>query len=314
MNLSINIQLENSPFFKAYSKIKSDFKDNKLEIGAYDYMLLKKNESFFFLSKICGIKSFDEMVADVGISAKVLGIILHSALEKMFKENWKNILQSSENLLISNDVIEEYLKKIISKEELKIESFMTNYIKEVLIPRFVSNIEKFLKILYEELKGEKILRIQAEKDTKTEKKVYLKYNEIEVFLDGRADLLIETSKARYIIDFKTGGYNKEQLEFYEIMFYGSDNSLPVYSAVYNFWDEQESKNFKFENHLVEDLPDKDSQFKEFLKEFLKEGFYILPKKSALKENNYDFNEYYRYKYIIPLEKMKVVEAKGDKNE
>ena len=305
---------ENAPFFKAYSKIKSDFKDNKLEIGAYDYMLLKKNESFFFLSKICGIKSFDEMVADIGISAKVLGIILHSALEKMFKENWKNILQSSENLLISNDVIEEYLKKIISKEELKIESFMTNYIKEVLIPRFVSNIEKFLKILYEELKGEKILRIQAEKDTKTEKKVYLKYNEIEVFLDGRADLLIETSKARYIIDFKTGGYNKEQLEFYEIMFYGSDNSLPVYSAVYNFWDEQESKNFKFENHLVEDLPDKDSQFKEFLKEFLKEGFYILPKKSALKENNYDFNEYYRYKHIIPLEKMKVVEAKGDKNE
>ena len=98
------------------------------------------------------------------------------------------------------------------------------------------------------------------------------------------------------------------------MFYGSDNSLPVYSAVYNFWDEQESKNFKFENHLVEDLPDKDSQFKEFLKEFLKEGFYILPKKSALKENNYDFNEYYRYKHIIPLEKMKVVEAKGDKNE
>ena len=305
---------ENALFFKAYSKIKSDFKDNKLEIGAYDYMLLKKNESFFFLSKICGIKSFDEMVADIGISAKVLGIILHSALEKMFKENWKNILQSSENLLISNDVIEEYLKKIISKEELKIESFMTNYIKEVLIPRFVSNIEKFLKILYEELKGEKILRIQAEKDTKTEKKAYLKYNEIEVFLDGRADLLIETSKARYIIDFKTGGYNKEQLEFYEIMFYGSDNSLPVYSAVYNFWDEQESKNFKFENHLVENLPDKDSQFKEFLKEFLKEGFYILPKKSALKENNYDFNEYYRYKHIIPLEKMKVVEAKGDKNE
>ena len=305
---------ENAPFFKAYSKIKSDFKDNKLEIGAYDYMLLKKNESFFFLSKICGIKSFDEMVADIGISAKVLGIILHSALEKMFKENWKNILQSSENLLISNDVIEEYLKKIISKEELKIESFMTNYIKEVLIPRFVSNIEKFLKILYEELKDEKILRIQAEKDTKTEKKVYLKYNEIEVFLDGRADLLIETSKARYIIDFKTGGYNKEQLEFYEIMFYGSDNSLPVYSAVYNFWDEQESKNFKFENHLVENLPDKDSQFKEFLKEFLKEGFYILPKKSALKENNYDFNQYYRYKHIIPLEKMKVVEAKGDKNE
>ena len=305
---------QNTSFFKAYSKAKTDFRNNKLEIGAYDYMLLKKNETFFLLAKICGIKSSDEMVADVGISAKILGIILHSTLEKIFKENWKNILQSSENLLISNNVIEDYLEKIISKEELKIESFMTNYIKEVLIPRFVSNIEKFLKILYEELKGEKILRIQAEKDTKTEKKVYLKYNEIEVFLDGRADLLIETSKARYIIDFKTGGYNKEQLEFYEIMFYGSDNSLPVYSAVYNFWDEQESKKFKFEDNLVENLADKDREFKEFLIEFLKEGFYTLPKKSALKENNYDFNEYYRYKHIIPLEKMEVKKIIGDKDE
>ena len=305
---------QNTSFFKAYSKAKTDFRNNKLEIGAYDYMLLKKNETFFLLAKICGIKSSDEMVADVGISVKILGIILHSTLEKIFKENWKNILQSSENLLISDNVIEDYLEKIISKEKLKIESFMSNYIKEVLIPRFVSNIEKFLKILYEELKGEKILRIQAEKDTKTEKKVYLKYNEIEVFLDGRADLLIETSKARYIIDFKTGGYNKEQLEFYEIMFYGSDNSLPVYSAVYNFWDEQESKKFKFEDNLVENLADKDREFKEFLIEFLKEGFYILPKKSALKENNYDFNEYYRYKHIIPLEKMEVKKIIGDKDE
>ena len=305
---------QNTSFFKAYSKAKTDFINNKLEIGAYDYMLLKKNETFFLLAKICGIKSSDEMVADVGISVKILGIILHLTLEKIFKENWKNILQSSENLLISDNVIEDYLEKIISKEKLKIESFMSNYIKEVLIPRFVSNIEKFLKILYEELKGEKILRIQAEKDTKTEKKVYLKYNEIEVFLDGRADLLIETSKARYIIDFKTGGYNKEQLEFYEIMFYGSDNSLPVYSAVYNFWDEQESKKFKFEDNLVENLADKDREFKEFLIEFLKEGFYTLPKKSALKENNYDFNEYYRYKHIIPLEKMEVKKIIGDKDE
>ena len=305
---------QNTSFFKSYSKAKTDFRNNKLEIGAYDYMLLKKNETFFLLAKICEIKSSDEMVADVGISVKILGIILHLTLEKIFKENWKNILQSSENLLISDNVIEDYLEKIISKEKLKIESFMSNYIKEVLIPRFVSNIEKFLKILYEELKGEKILRIQAEKDTKTEKKVYLKYNEIEVFLDGRADLLIETSKARYIIDFKTGGYNKEQLEFYEIMFYGSDNSLPVYSAVYNFWDEQESKKFKFEDNLVENLADKDREFKEFLIEFLKEGFYTLPKKSALKENNYDFNEYYRYKHIIPLEKMEVKKIIGDKDE
>ena len=290
-------------FFRAYLKEKTDFKNNILKIGAYDYIELKKNETFFFLDKICGIESSDEIVADIGISAKVLGNILHKTLEEIFRENWKNILQSSENLLISTDIIEKYLKRNIWKEELKIEIFMKNYINEVLTPRLISNIEKFFKVLYEELKGEKILRIEAEKKSKTQDKAYLKYDEIEVFLNGRADLLIETSKARYIVDFKTGGYKKEQLEFYAIMFYGSDNSLPVYSTAYNFWDEQEAKNFKFEKHLIDKLPEKDSQFKELLIEFFKNKYYVLPKKSALKESDYDFNEYYRYKNIIPLDKM-----------
>ena len=290
-------------FFRAYLKEKTDFKDNILKIGAYDYIELKKNETFFFLDKICGIESSDEIVADIGISAKVLGNILHKTLEEIFRENWKNILQSSENLLISTDIIEKYLKRNIWKEELKIEIFMKNYINGVLTPRLVSNIEKFFKVLYEELKGEKILRVEAEKKSKTQDKAYLKYDEIEVFLNGRADLLIETSKARYIVDFKTGGYKKEQLEFYAIMFYGSDNSLPVYSTAYNFWDEQEAKNFKFEKHLIDKLPEKDSQFKELLIEFFKNKYYVLPKKSALKESDYDFNEYYRYKNIIPLDKM-----------
>lgn len=84
-------------------------------------------------------------MADIGISAKVLGNILHKTLEEIFRENWKNILQSSENLLISADIIEKYLKRNIWKEELKIEIFMKNYINEVLTPRLVSNIEKFLK-------------------------------------------------------------------------------------------------------------------------------------------------------------------------
>ena len=88
---------------------------------------------------------------------------MHKTLEEIFRENWKNILQSSENLLISTDIIEKYLKRNIWKEELKIEIFMKNYINEVLTPRLVSNIEKFFKVLYEELKGEKILRIEAEK-------------------------------------------------------------------------------------------------------------------------------------------------------
>ena len=90
------------------------------------------------------------------------------------------------------------------------------------------------------------------------------------------------------------------------MFYGSDTSWPVYSAAYNFWEEE--KDFDFNKHLIDQLAEKDSNFKDFLKQFLDTDHYTLPSKSNLKENNFDFNEYYRYKNIIALEKI------GDFNE
>ena len=298
--------IKDNVFFRAFSKKNTDFLNNTLTIGAYDYILLKKNETFFFLNKICEIDSASETIPVNGIAPKVLGNILHKSLEALFKTNWKNILKDSKNLLFSKEEIKEYLEKYIWKEKLKIENFMELYLNEVLFPRLINNIENFLKVLYEELKDTKILRIEAEKESTTKNVAYLKHKGIQVILNGRADLLIETEKARYIIDFKTGSYNKDQLEFYSIMFYGSDNSLPVYSAAYNFWEEE--KNFDFSKHLIDNLNEKDSNFKDFLKEFLDREYYTLPSKSNLKENDFDFNEYYRYKNIIALEKI------GDFNE
>jgi len=288
-------------FFRAFSKKNTDFINNTLTIGAYDYILLKKNETFFFLDKICGIESISETSPVNGMSPKVLGNILHKTLEDIFKTNWKNILKDSTNLILSKEEIKEYLERHIWKEKLKIENFMELYLDEVLFPRLINNIENFLKVLYEELKDSKIQRIEAEKESTTKNVSYLEHKGIQVILNGRADLLIETDKARYIIDFKTGSYNKDQLEFYSIMFYGSDNSLPVYSAAYNFWEEE--KDFDFSKHLIAQLDEKDNNFKTFLKEFLETKYYIPPNKSSLKENDFDFNEYYRYKNIIALEKM-----------
>ena len=288
-------------FFRAFSKKNTDFINNTLTIGAYDYILLKKNETFFFLNKICEIDSVSETSPVNGMSPKVLGNILHKTLEDIFKSNWKNILKDSTKLLLSKDEIKEYLEKHIWKEKLKIENFMELYLNEVLFPRLINNIENFFKVLYEELKDSKIKRIEAEKESTTKNVAYLKHKGIQVVLNGRADLLIETEKARYIIDFKTGNYNKDQLEFYSIMFYGSDTSLPVYSAAYNFWEEE--KDFDFNKHLIDQLAEKDSNFKDFLKQFIDTDHYTLPSKSNLKENNFDFNEYYRYKNIIALEKI-----------
>ncbi|MDO4690187.1 MAG: PD-(D/E)XK nuclease family protein [Fusobacterium sp.] len=300
---------KDKPYFRAYKKDVNDFKNGILKIGAYDYTALLDGETFFFLEKLCKLGSQLEVEEVNGISAKLLGIILHKTMEDLFKKNWKDVLLSPENILIKKENISETLRKNLKKEELKIESFMKNYLEEILILRLEKNIENFLNFLYEELKDTKILRIEVEKTDKKEL-AFCEINGIQVFFSGRADLLIETSKANYIIDFKTGLADKRQLEFYAVMFYGDRNiSVPIYSFSYNFWKEDEQDNIELEKNKIADLNGLKNQIKENIEKFLGSSIYELPKKSKLKENKFDFKKSYNYKYLCPLDKIQ-----GDENE
>ena len=224
-------------------------------------------------------------------------------MEELFKKNWKNILLSTENILIKKENISEILKANLKKEKLKIESFMENYIEEILILRLEKNIEKFFEFLYKELKDTKILRIEAEKTDRKEVP-FSEVNGVQVFLSGRADLIIESEKANYIIDFKTGLADKRQLEFYAVMFYGNRiNSLPIYSFSYNFWKDDEAENIDLEKNKIDDLEQLKAQIQEKLKNFLESAYYELPKKSKLKEYKFDFKKSYNYKYLCPLDKI-----------
>lgn len=293
--------------YRPFKKERNDFKNSILKIGAYDYILLKNNETFFFLNKLCSIDSSQEIKETNGISAKILGIILHKTLENIFKEKWKEILSSTENLLIDANFIENSLRKNFNKEKLKIESFINSYQEEIIIPRLVKNITNFFKILYEELKNEKILRVDAEKNDKKEIP-FLTENSIDVFLTGRADLVIETDNSKYIIDLKTGSYKKEQLEFYSVMFAGNKDKK-IYSSAYNFWNEEEANYFNFSNFLVTDIEKLETELKEKLSSFLSTNYYKLPKKSQFLENDFDFNQYYNYKNICHLDK--IVQEEGE---
>lgn len=288
--------------FRAYKKLASDFKAGELKIGAYDYIALKEQETFFFLNKLCGIDTIYEKEEVNGISASLLGIILHKSMEDIFKSKWKNILENPKNILVSSDEILQVLEKNVEKEKLKIENFITYYVSDILMQRFKNNIVKFLNFIYTEIKDDKLLRIEAEKSTKREVP-FLEENGIKVILTGRADLVIETNRARYIIDLKTGEANKEQLKFYAVMFYGSDDTLPVYSFSYNFWNEDEAKAFKISEYKIENLADIKREMETLLREFLQNSTYELPKPSKLKENFVDFKSYYKYKHLCPLEKI-----------
>lgn len=290
--------------YRAFKKEKSDFKKNELRIGAYDYNLLMKNETFFFLKNICPLSDEEEIEEINGISLKTLGNILHKTMENIFKYSWKGILKSTDNLLIEKTIIENELKKVIYKENLKIETFLNNYMEEILINKFTNNIDKFFHKIYEEIKDDKILRIQSEKKSE-EKEIEEPFIKgiINVFLAGRADLIIETNRARYIIDFKSSSSldkeKKEQLNFYAVMLYGNNkSSLPVYSFIYNLWEDNYSKELEISKFRIDNLEELKENMKNNIIEFLNKEYYELPSKKLLKENDFDFNNFHKYKNFL----------------
>lgn len=286
--------------YRAFKKEKEDFKNSTLKIGAYDYISILNNETFFFLDKICSINSQREIEEVNGISSKILGIILHRSMEEIFKNKWKDILHSTENLLMTEDFVEKIIKKNFKSENLKIENFLTIYQEKLIIPRFVKNILRFLRFLYEELKDKKILRIEAEK-TGNREIPFLVENSIQVYLIGRADLIIETDKEKYIFDLKTGSsYDKKQLKFYTVMFFDTTKER-VKTLFYNFWKDIEIDKTEFVIFEYQDFEKEKAEIEKNLRNFLNSEFYELPSKSKLVKNDFDFKQYYNYKNLCCLD-------------
>lgn len=50
---------------------------------------------------------------DIGISRKILGIILHECLEKIIRERYKDFLNDSTSLLMDEEYIRESLRAVI---------------------------------------------------------------------------------------------------------------------------------------------------------------------------------------------------------
>ena len=83
---------------------------------------------------------------------------------------------------------------------------MDIYLQEILTPLLSENIEMFFKKLASKYKNINIKRFQGEKDAG--KDTIFIQNEVDVYLKGKADLVIESDIGNEIIDYKTGGSQK----------------------------------------------------------------------------------------------------------
>ena len=260
-----------------FSKEESDFKDNRLNIGAYDYDNLVKCPLKFYFQKLAQLIPEKDSEVDY-LNKQFLGTMVHKILENIVRDIWKDVL-SKGIYEIDREVIVEAINREIKNNRSKILVQMDIYLQEILIPLLSENIEIFFKKLASKYRNINIRRFQGEKDAG--KNTPFIQDKIDVYLRGKADLVIESDMGNEIIDYKTGGAQEAQLDYYSIILFG---------------DETKAEKTIF-NVIKGDMkaPNKVELTKEGLKEnileFLDNPFYIRNEKKNVCENNGHSCEY-----------------------
>ena len=205
----------------------NDFEDNKIVLGTYDLIDLEKCQYRYFLKSKGEIFGEDEKV--YGTSLRFLGVVVHKIFEKITDKIYMNIKKYN-NFYVDEKYVDEIIDDILLENKMKIPVYLDLYFQEVMFPKIKENVLKFYREIEKELSNKKIKIFWGEKG-KTQNVSFLS-DKIDVFITGRADLIIETEdEEKYIVDYKTGGKKGEQLDIYSIIMYGDENS--AHKIIYN---------------------------------------------------------------------------------
>jgi hypothetical protein len=168
------------------------------------------------------------------ISKKYIGNFFHEGMETLLQETKKNLMCG--DFKISAEQIESVFFKILERDSgKKIPNFCKAYYTRILIPKFKDNILIFYhETLATILSTKKITEIQIETMITPERNFY-QFEDIEVQLTGKLDLLITCADhSTMLYDHKTGKKTAGQLEYYSVALYRDVNASSKF--VFNSWD------------------------------------------------------------------------------
>ena len=204
--------------------------------------------------------------------------MVHKILENIVRDIWKDVL-SKGVYEIDREIIVEAINREIKNNRSKILVQMDIYLQEILIPLLSENIEIFFKKLASKYKNISIRRFQGEKDAG--KNTPFIQDKIDVYLRGKADLVIESDIGNEIIDYKTGGSKETQLDYYSIILFGDETKAE--KSIFNV--------IKGEIKIAEKIELTKEELKENILEFIDNPFYIRSEKKNVCEINGNICEY-----------------------
>ncbi|MBD3386594.1 hypothetical protein GF407_16945 [candidate division KSB1 bacterium] len=299
-NKSHNISVPAGDFFRIQVEPENDFRDHSLGMTSYSLKDLQNNPFVFYLRHIAGIEERQKEI-EYDFSPKLIGNIAHDILNRC----WVYIQDTDGVALdfnqIGDELIERAAADILQHHSYYYYKIPHNhaqlYFNKIIMPVILYGIKAFFGLLADLGLSRKAIRIYAETDRgSSEEKTFQKYIarkesrlDIDVFIRGRADLRIEDESRndRYIFDYKTGGYEKSQLLFYELYYYiiRQPELLENVFSYFYFILKQDAKSFE---QLYRSGTNKQTLFLEFksalidtLHKISEEGFSLPQQKSFL---------------------------------
>lgn len=197
-----------------------DFPGNQMSLSYYRYTTLIDCYYKFYLEKLVRLAE-DRVVVDREMSPLLFGNFVHEVFAEVLNRQGRN-------LNVSKEVVEEVIVDKLNSYRLQINNYYLPYYRKVLLPTVRDSVISFFRGLKRRVKGE-IVDIKIEwQPEKSKDRVIFNHDFTDVFLNGRVDLIIETSDTRFIIDFKTGQGKEDQLDFYSLLLapdYGSEKKV-----------------------------------------------------------------------------------------
>ena len=220
--------------------------ESELKIGAYDFRDLKECHYRFYLKKMIGLKEFIE--PQEKITSKSLGILIHEVFERISTAQKEKIINEMK-FDVNGIEVEKTIKDVIKKESEKISKKYGNYYEEIIFPIVTESVTEFFRGLERKIKDRIVV---FEPEFKKERQIT-----DSVKIVGKLDLLIETEKEHFIIDFKSGKGKLGQLYFYSNLVYENESAEKIIYDVLNMdvIDKDDGKDFLTMSDMKEVIED-----------------------------------------------------------
>ncbi|NLK50409.1 MAG: PD-(D/E)XK nuclease family protein [Candidatus Cloacimonetes bacterium] len=200
----------------------------------YGLNRLISNPFAWYIQYKAGLKEC-ELLPEETVSPMLFGNIMHSFLGKALHsiKGEQSDINALEPAFARQELTQKLEGILQSKEYLyKIpKNYNLDFLNEVMLQLLVSSVRAFYdKWLKPRLEGKSFRIIPEEVESQRDQEGYKtllsfgKGDRYVLKVKGRADLQVNTPETDYIIDFKTGGADTEQLLFYEFYYHRHDEA------------------------------------------------------------------------------------------